>query len=84
MIFLIEYNRRKGKILKLKSFPASEQNTAENERLDRELSLIHSGLDHEVVLLEANSEEALRQTHRRYFESLVQIAESQVQKNPLD
>ena len=35
-----------------------------------------SRVDHDVVLLEAMSEEALRRTHRRYFENPRQIIES--------
>ncbi|HEY8188357.1 MAG TPA: hypothetical protein VIF64_19970 [Pyrinomonadaceae bacterium] len=31
------------------------------------------GIDNEVVLLEAGSEEALRRTHRRYFENLTEL-----------
>jgi hypothetical protein len=41
-----------------------------------ELDLNKRGVDHEVVLLEAASEEALRRTHRRYFEDPGQIVKS--------
>jgi hypothetical protein len=37
------------------------------------LELNRKGIDHEVVLLDAASEDALRMTHRRYFEDLRQI-----------
>lgn len=74
MVFLIEYDRKKGEILKLQSYPETERLTAQNDRLDLELSLIRDDLDYEVVLLEANTENDLRQTHRRYFESLREIA----------
>jgi hypothetical protein len=49
---------------------------AEDLRLDLELDLNRRGIDHEVVLLEAASEAALRRTHRRYFETPSQIVES--------
>ena len=49
---------------------------AENLRLEMELGLGRRGVDNEVVLLEAASEEALRRTHRRYFETPRQIANS--------
>lgn len=39
-------------------------------RLELELSLNRRSVKHEVVLLEAASEEALRRTHRRYFEDV--------------
>lgn len=76
MIFLIEYNRPKGRIITFKRFKDAERLKAENTRLDLELDLNRRGLDHEVVLLEAASEDALRRTHRRYFETPRQIAES--------
>ena len=42
-------------------------------RLEIELDLNRKGVGDEVVLLEAASEHALRQTHRRYFEDLREI-----------
>lgn len=76
MIFLIEYDRPQGGIITLKTFDDSERQTAENARLELELKLNRSGIAHEVVLLEAESKDALRKTHRRYFENLSQIANS--------
>ncbi len=69
MIFLIEYNRREGRIVTFEVFDDSSRLEAEKIRLDIELSLNRRGVDHEVVLLQAASEDALRQTHRRYFEN---------------
>lgn len=68
MIFLIEYNRREGRIVTFEAFDDTARVEAEKIRLDIELSLNRRGVDHEVVLLQAASEDALRQTHRRYFE----------------
>lgn len=76
MIFLIQYNRPEGRIVRLKRFADSERTLAERERLEIELDLNRTGVDHEVVLLEAVSEEALRRTHRRYFENPRQILRS--------
>ena len=45
-------------------------------RLNLELDLNRRGVDHEVVLLEAENEDALRRTHRRYFETLRQLLQS--------
>jgi hypothetical protein len=75
MIFLIEYNRPKGRIVNFKTFDDSERLEAEKTRVDLELDLNRKGVHHEVVLLEAASEEALRRTHRRYFENLSQLAQ---------
>jgi hypothetical protein len=52
----------------LRSFPDAERLTAEQSRLD--LDLLNSSGESEIVLLEAESEEKLRRTHRRYFESV--------------
>ena len=76
MIFLIEYDRRKGRLVHLDRFQGTYRVKAETTRLEKELDLRRKGLHHEVVLLEATSEEALRLTHRRYFEDLHQITTS--------
>ncbi|CBE69120.1 MAG: hypothetical protein F9K13_06850 [Candidatus Methylomirabilis oxygeniifera] len=76
MIFLIEYNRGEGRIVNFRAFEDSERRNAEDSRLEIELNLNRAGVDHEVVLLEAASEEALRRTHRRYFEDLKQLCET--------
>jgi len=74
MIFLIEYHRREGRIVRCEVFNDSERRKAEVSRLDVELDLNRRKVDHEVVLLEAASEQALRRTHRRYFENLAELA----------
>ena len=78
MIFLLEYNRPKGKLVSFTTFEDSEGGRAKILRLDLELELSRKGIDHEVVLLQAASEEALRRTHRRYFEDPRQIAMSAI------
>ena len=70
MIFLIQYDRPKGRIVTIKTFENSERLDAENSRLETELDLNRRGITHEVVLLEAASKDALRRTHQRYFEDL--------------
>ena len=79
MIFLIQYDRPKGRIVTIKTFENSERLDAENSRLETELDLNRRGMTREVVLLEAASKDALRRTHQRYFEDLKdlrQIAKS--------
>ena len=73
MLFLIEYDRNQGEVIAIQQFSDSEKHTAESARLELELSLNRLGKEHEVVLLEAASEEALRRTHRRYFENLAEL-----------
>ncbi len=76
MLFLIEYDRSRGAVIKMTTFPDTKRQEAEDARLNLELKLNRQGIQKEVVLLEAASEEALRLTHRRYFEDLVDLAKS--------
>jgi hypothetical protein len=76
MIFLIEYDRDRGRIVEIKSFKDSDRGKAEESRLELELELNLKAIDNEVVLLEASTENALRRTHRRYFEDLTELTTS--------
>ena len=76
MIFLIEYNRSEGSIVTFRDFDASHRREAEDSRLGIELDLNRKGINHEVVLLEAASKDALHRTHQRYFADLTQILKS--------
>jgi len=73
MLFLIEYNRLQGQLVNLKAFDDVDRKTAEKSRLMLEIVLHRQKIDHEVVLLEAEDENALRRTHRRYFEDLTEL-----------
>jgi len=73
MIFLIEYNQSEGRIVTFRDFDDSQRREAEDSRLEIELYLKSRGVDHEVVLLEAENEVALHKTHRRYFDDLRQM-----------
>ena len=83
MIFLIEYNRSQGRIVTFRDFDESQRREAEESRLGIELDLNRRGVDHEVVLLDAASENALRRTHRRYFEDLRQILKDERGSEPI-
>ncbi len=76
MIFLIEYDRARGEIATFRTFGDSERQKAEDARLDMELKLNRLGTEREVVILEAATEEAVRRTHRRYFEDLAELVNS--------
>ncbi len=76
MLFLIEYDRNRGQIVTLRTFDESEREKVEDARLEMELGLNRLGVEREVVLLEAATEEALRRTHRRYFEDLAELVNS--------
>jgi len=70
MIFLIEYDRKRGRIVASQNFEDTQRGEAVATRLELELDNNRKKIDHEVVLLEAASQEALERTHRRYFASL--------------
>jgi len=76
MLFLIEYDRKSGHIINKLIFDEFERQNAETSRLEMELNLNQTGIEHEVVLLEASTEAALQQTHRRYFEDIETLAKS--------
>ncbi len=76
MIFLIQYDRSKGSIVKKVQFDDIDREKAEKKRLELEMDLNQKGIRHEVVLLEAAEENLLHHTHRRYFETLGTIAAS--------
>ena len=73
MLFLIEYDRKSGNMVTFRPFEDSERKIAETTRLDLELDLNNRGVEHEVVILEAVSEDDVRRTHRRYFETLEEL-----------
>ena len=75
MLFLIEYDRALGRLVALTTFTDPEQRIAEQARLDLELDLNRKGVDREIVLLKPATETAVRETHRRYFETGQQIVD---------
>ena len=73
MIFLLEYDRENGQLVSKRTFSQSERLAAEGARLQLELDLHDRGVEREVVILEAEDEDALRLTHRRYFQSVSEL-----------
>jgi hypothetical protein len=74
VIFLIDYDRSRGELSSIEIFDDSERDAADNQRLKRELTLHRQGVRREIVLLQAASEDALRETHRRYFADIATLA----------
>jgi hypothetical protein len=74
MLFLIQYDRSEGKLVKLREFGGSEWQAAHKARLELELDLNRRGIQHEVVILDAPSQEALQHTHGRYFKDFAELA----------
>lgn len=77
MIFLIDYDRSRGELTSIEVFEDSERAAAEYQRLQRELTLHRTGVKREIVLLQAASEDALKETHGRYFAGIATLAETE-------
>lgn len=73
MIYLIEYQRSAGRLLRLETFSDDARSAAEQARMKLELAH-RADSDYEVVLLDAESETALRETHGRYFKDIAALA----------
>lgn len=74
MFFLIEYDRERGKIVSLRDFDDASAEAAGVARLTLEMTLAATGVQREVVLLEAADLESLKLTHNRYFAALSELA----------
>ena len=71
--FLIVYDRKTGKILDQHEYGSQDGEEALRARSAREL-LEKDRPDLEVVVLGAESLEALKKTHSRYFKSLEELS----------
>jgi len=74
MIFLIQYNRRRGETISLREFADSDRAIADKARLQLELDLKKRDIADEVVILQADSEKQLHHTHGRYFKDLAGLS----------
>lgn len=74
MIYLIVFDRNKGKLEQFTAFENADRSKAEAIRLSLDLAQTQQDSEIEIVLLEAESEADVRLTHRRYFESLVELS----------
>lgn len=73
MIFLVHYDRKKSTLVDFLTYADEQRQEAERARLDRELAQLREPGEFEIILLEADSEQAVRHTHRRYFETLEEL-----------
>lgn len=74
MLFVVDYDRKQGKILSLRQFENDHREEAEEARLEIELQIDQAESNREIVLLEAKDESALRKSHSRYFDDLEALA----------
>lgn len=70
--FLVVFERRQGRVLREEAFGDSNEALKERFRTEK---LNRSNPDIEVVVLSAESPEALRRTHARYFMSLSELVD---------
>lgn len=70
--FLIVYDRRAGRLLREEPYDDANDALKERFRVER---LHRADRNLEVVVLSADSAEALRRTHARYFMTLGELAE---------
>ena len=75
MIFLIDYEPKKGILRQFEQFEDSQRAEAQRQRLKIELGLNGERALREIVLLEAAEEQMLYRTHQRYFKTTRQIVE---------
>lgn len=77
--YLIVFDRPRSAILRQETF--STRQAALQARFEAERELDPNG-EVEVVVLGANSPEALKRTHSRYFRGLTQLFESSLTEQP--
>jgi hypothetical protein len=75
--FLLAYDRPRGEILRQQEFGSWQEGLPARFEAEREYA---GSPDVEIVLLGAESIEALRATHRRYFESIGEIVSPYVEE----
>jgi len=75
MLFLIEYDRVNARRVYYEEFSDEQRSAAQEARFRREVVINRAKVEHEVVLLEAPSVDALRKTHARYFDDISEMLE---------
>jgi hypothetical protein len=79
--FLLVYERSTGRLLEQRTYSEEEQVQAQDDRFARELQE-RGRPDIEVVLLGAESLDALKKTHGRYFKTVRELLEELKANSP--
>jgi len=69
--FLINYNRRDAKLVCITEYADSA--VATKAKLESEIEALNGDVKNEIVILEADSLAALKDSHGRYFNDLTNI-----------
>lgn len=72
-LFLLVYDRQGRKLLDIREFPESGVREAHEVRADVLRAALRDNLDHEIVLFQADSLDALRTSHASYFLSAEEL-----------
>jgi hypothetical protein len=75
--FLVVYDRRRGRVVRLQDYNVADQALTARFEAEREYS---DQPDIEVVVLGAESRQALAHTHSRYFKDVRELAEAALRK----
>ena len=76
MYFLIHYDRARGALVSIEEYAGDAGDRVRSDRLAAELAYHREHRYVEVVFLEAADMQALKKTHRRYFESLTELVDT--------
>jgi hypothetical protein len=72
VIFLVIYDRLGGDLITFEKYEDDQIAQANSDRLQAEIENATNG-DVEIVILRSDSEEQVRRTHARYFETLAEL-----------
>lgn len=75
--YLVIYNRREGQIIRHRQYLSADPALSARFEAEREF---RSDPDVEVVVLGAESWDALQRTHSRYFKGVRELAESALER----
>lgn len=81
--FLLIYERSTGRLLEQRTYAEGEEVRAQKDRFARELQE-RERPDIEVVLLGAESLDALKKTHGRYFKTMRELLEEMKSNRPVE
>jgi hypothetical protein len=79
-IFLLIYDRDARNLVHLEEFSQANRAKATRARRNAEIAAIREGRKQEIVILEAESLDALKHTHGSYFYSVQELAQKLLDK----
>jgi hypothetical protein len=74
-VFLLIYDRSAKRLLRVEEYDQAERDRALFARHEAEVVAMEQHSDHEIVLFEAESLDALKRTHGSYFYTVRELGE---------